>query len=194
MERRKSRLIENDDNMKVVYFKNRGFGSSGKKQADDSEEYLRQKECGNLARAKDLGAQIAEFVAQDEDFYGLSEVSDLFDREELQVRQLLCYTVVTVLHHRIVPEFLAEAAVADFLQALEKSSPEIYRHFAEGSSYSMYLLSRYRGGEPELEVGKTFAMLCGIQDAVTVEYGETLYSCTEYVISEMIRQMDWNMQ
>ena len=182
-------MMENDDTMKIVYFRNRGFGTSLKQQADDSKEYLRQKENGNLEKARLLGEQIAEFVTKEEDFYGLSGMNELFVQEELQVRQLLCYAMIASLPGAIHIPLVADAVESDFLQALKRHSPELYRQFAEGSSYTMYLLSKHRGREPELEAGKTFAVLCGLDsDAVTVEYGETLYSLTAFALSEMVKQ------
>lgn len=163
-----------DFDMKIV-----GEAPKEKAQNDlfsDNAEYENEKKNGNISRAKELGAVLAnEFVSVcKKDELTITEN----DSEGLIVQKilLLSFTVMAGLEQFCPNMSVANTARTAFYDKLFALDKEIFEKSSDTGAFSFYYLSFRRGTEVDRRVGQTFAMLCSHDgDPIYQELGEALY-------------------
>ena len=142
----------------------------------DNAEYQKEKQNGNIARAKELGNVLAkEFVSvckKDELTISENDSEALFIQKVL----LLSFTVMAGLEQFCPNMSVANTARAAFYDKLFALDKEIFEKSSDTGAFSFYYLSFRRGTEVDRRVGQTFAMLCSHDgDPIYQELGEALY-------------------
>ena len=144
---------------------------------DDSEgdqtarELQREKDNGNLNRARRLGAIMADDVSAIE---GDSPSGDSVLMTQRRI--LLAFAVAVGLESFLSSSLLSETAQSVFYDTLGETAPSFYEDLQESNAFSFYYLCVRDSGQVETKVGKTFASLCGMTDNETyARMGEELY-------------------
>ena len=162
---------EEDQDIKIA-------GDSFESAADDdsegdqtARELQREKDNGNLNRARRLGAIMADDVSAIE---GDSPSGDSVLMTQRRI--LLAFAVAVGLESFLSSSLLSETAQSVFYDTLRETAPAFYEDLQESNAFSFYYLCVRDGGQVENKVGKTFASLCGMTDNETyARMGEELY-------------------
>ena len=163
--------MRNDDSdMKIM-----GDDYDFPEEKDDSHETARQleqeKANGNLNRARQLGAMMAEEVSAVEGDSPENEPALLTQR-----RILLAFAAEVGFEAFLPTSILTETAQSVFYETLSKDAPAFYEDLQESGAFSFYYLCVREGRQVEEKVGQTFASLCGKpKDAALAQEGEGLY-------------------
>ena len=142
---------------------------------DDTQETAqllqREKENGNLNRARQLGALMAEEVSAVEGDFPAVEPALLTQR-----RILLAFVVEVGFDAFLPNSILTETAQSVFYETLQKDAGAFYEDLQESGAFSFYFLCVREGRQVEEKVGETYASLCGRpkDEALAIE-GRTLY-------------------
>lgn len=154
-----------------------------------SEEYNRERENGNIQRAKDLGQRVAEL---------LNDSSNAFPHDEeginpelkCQKETLLAFSAVAGLELACPSSVTSYAAQNSFYSTLEKTEPEIYKNTLTSGAFSFYYLAFRRSDDIERRIGQTFAMLCSHDgDPVYQELGEALYCWFAAIVEDEAKKI-----
>ncbi|MFQ9873015.1 MAG: hypothetical protein ACLRVT_08545 [Oscillospiraceae bacterium] len=163
-----------DEDMKIM--PQDGLPQQDDDSAEDSaEEYVREKDNGNMARAHRLGEVFAGEVLREKGVYtlGLSETESLLMLKHRRI--LFAFVVDRTLDECSPNSLLAQAALNVFYDAIQKEAPEFYREMNASGAFSLYLLSA-RGENPAVHVGEDFAELCQVPDQPQIaQMAEHLY-------------------
>mgnify|MGYP001856247125 CR=1 FL=1 len=153
--------MRNDDSdMKIM-----GDDYDPPEEKDDAGETAqqleKQKANGNLGRARQLGAMMAEEVSAVEGDAPAAGAALLTQR-----RILLAFAVEVGFEAFLPDNLLAETAQSVFYETLRKDAPD----------FSCYFLCVREGRQVEQKVGETYASLCGRpKDEALAQEGEALY-------------------
>lgn len=140
-----------------------------------SEEYNRERENGNISRAKHLGGEVAALVGNSGSVFPV-DAEDASRDLERQKKILLSFAAVAGLELYCPGPATVYAAQNSFYSALEKTDVALYRDALGSGAFSFYYLAFRRGGDSERRIGQTFAMLCSHDgDPVYQELGEAIY-------------------
>lgn len=180
---------EDDSDIKIA-------GEEKKAPVDDSlkeaEELRKQKENGNLERARRLGQLLSKDIIRLDGESSFGEDEEESCEVRMQRRLLLafaaCYGVDVFVENKMV----GKVAVNSFYDTLKKSLPAFYDDLSGSGAFSFYYLSVRRGGNVEKNIGKTFAMLSGKEDdSVLSELGEALFIRFTDVIEKTIESVNF---
>ncbi len=168
--------MSNDFDMKIV--ENGAFSVTDKGEVpqNDSGEYEKQKQSGNLLRATTLGKKLAE------DFIANCHSEELMvseaDSEQLKTQKilLLSFTVIAGLEQFCPNATVANTARTVFFEELKRIDSDLSQKSSDNGAFSFYFLSFRRGNDIERRIGQTFAMLCLHDgDPIYQELGEAIY-------------------
>lgn len=181
-----------DFDMKIVGETLKDETTTNKELFSDNTEYEKEKQNGNIAKAKELGAVLAnEFVSvckNDE----LTINED--DSESLIVQKvlLLSFTVMAGLEQFCPNMSVANTARTAFYDKLFVLDKDLFNKSSDTGAFSFYYLSFRRGTEVDRRVGQTFAMLCSHDgDPIYQELGEALYCWFLSVIESKVKSADF---
>ena len=180
----------NDDDVKIA---TGSFGGS-KKQPDQAEqaaqEFLRQKQLGNVDKARQLGTSFAELL------WGHAQELIMGEGNLLQLevhhRLLLCsYAVCRVVSEASPNSIVAQTALSRFYSAVEERSNVLNRHVSDTAAFSLYILSE-RSKDDIAEIGKIYAKLIGNDgNADKIAQGNEVFICFYDKCTRMSRSVDW---
>ena len=140
-----------------------------------SEEYNRERENGNITKAKEFGKAIADRLNSSDEFFPHDEEDESAELQN-QKKTLLAFAGVAGIELLCPNSATSYAAQNSFYSQLEKVSPEVYKSALNSGAFSFYYLAFRRSGDIERRIGQTFAMLCSHDgDPVYQELGEALY-------------------
>ena len=165
--------------------------SSNELYGDDAD-YKKEKENGNLEKAKELGRVLAsEFVSvcrKDELTLSQNDSESLMTQKIL----LLSFTVMAGLEEFCSNIALANTARTSFFDKLYELDKDLFLRSSDTGAFSFYYLSFRRGTEVDRRVGQTFAMLCSHDgDPIYQELGEALYCWFLSKIQKKVEQADF---
>ncbi len=149
---------EDDSDIKIA-----GQETMLEEDAEDTavaEEYLRERENGNIERARQLGRTLAT------ELFNCDEVLNLgYDRSEsplvlTQRRILFSFVVGRAIDELIPNSILADTAVSVFYDVI-KEKPAVYGEINDAAAISLYMLTSRAPGLDACAVGRVFAKLCG---------------------------------
>lgn len=179
--------MKNDDSdMKIA-----GVGPP-REPADNGEEtarlLAREKACGNLQRARRLGAIMAEDVAAAEGGQPLTQDS----AQMYQRRILLAFAVEVGLDAFLPNSLLAQTAQSVFYDTLQATAPSFFEDLQESGAFSFYYLRVREGRDVEKRVGETYATLCGrAGDDALAKAGAELYTRFIRQVRSLADSMDF---
>lgn len=165
-----------DEDMKIVPDPAAAAPSAEDVAEQAAQEFLRQKELGNIRHARELGARYAQALIDTQ--RGVL-VSDLKGTElPIQHQQYLLYSYVV---NRVISEqspnsIVAQTTLNKFYKDVEEASPELYRHISDMAAFSLYILHERSKARADQEIGFVFADLCGYEaNRALADYGNTLF-------------------
>lgn len=146
-----------------------------KEKADDSDETAqlleKEKQNGNLSRARRLGAIMAEEVSAIEGSRKTDDSAILTQR-----RILLAFAVEVGLDAFLPNTLLSQTAQSIFYDTLRATASAFYEDLQESGAFSFYYLCVREKGDVDTKVGQTFASLCGkANDVDLAQRGAALY-------------------
>ncbi|MBP0963394.1 MAG: hypothetical protein J6Q99_03775 [Oscillospiraceae bacterium] len=157
--------LEEDADIKI--FSGSSFSKSRLEEDDEAAIFIRERDNGNIEKAKELGCTLAQ------------RVETLCRQEEpalvaAQKKVLYGYVCKKVLEGRCANSVLARAAIGELLNCLKNASPSDFDLIQDSVAFTKYMLAEK---EADQTVGKVFAKLCGDKnnEAFACE-GDELYS------------------
>lgn len=184
----KNRVFPTDDSdMKIA---GEDFEAPRPSGDDDATALLlrREKENGNLSRARRLGAILAEDVSAVEGGQPAGDAAILTQR-----RMLLAFTVEVGLQQALPNELLTETAQSVFYDTLRLTAPSFFEDLQESGAFSFYYLCVRDGRHVKESIGETFASLCGhAGDAALSRQGAELYTHCIQQLHELVERMEFS--
>lgn len=182
-------MVDLDADMKIVPDKE----PEPKVDAEEiaAQEFLRQRELGNIDRARELGAYYAKGLLEPH-----GPLADaLKDKDPaIQHQQYLLYSYVV---NRVITDLspnsiLAQAALSRFYNDVEDTSPELYRHINDMAAFSLYILHNRAKANSDEEIGTVFAGLCGCEiDKELSECGSAMFRQLYAYCAEQMKKTNY---
>ena len=150
--------------------------------AEDSVEatarlFNREKNNGNLGKARRLGARMAEEVASMEGYSSAANGPAENPILLTQRRILMAFAVEVGLDAFLPNNLVAQSAQNVFYDTLRILAPDFYDDLQESGAFSFYYLCVQDGRQVARRVGENFASLCGRPGSESyARMGEDLYS------------------
>lgn len=147
-------LFAADDDIKIFP----GSGTriaSGDSAQEDADEFVRQRNNGNIDRAKRLGARYARHLCR---LWRPGDSSEVLSQKKV----LYAYAVANAIEERSPNTFLEQAALSAFHQNVANRSAADHETIEDSAAFTLYLLAeRDRCGAG---FGRVYAQLCGRED------------------------------
>jgi len=159
-------LIQPEEDADVKIFG--GSASKPDKTAEDdgAAEFVRERDNGNIDRAKQMGRQMAGKITR---LWRIGDSTVL----RTQKKVLFAYAAAKVIEKHCASSVLSHAALSQFHHAVQLRSQKDYEAIQDSVAFTKYLLSE-RGGKEAL--GAVFAELCGEKNNLTLQRkGISLY-------------------
>lgn len=142
----------------------------------DSDLFFKQKENGNIKKAKDFGAILADIIFASDDLIEVEHNKKGINDITEQRRILFAFTALEGMKMFTPNSITSRAALAEFYNTLSTRSPKLYEDISSSVSFSFYYLCTRKGNMQRDGIGKTFAMLCGHEDdSIYEELGDIFY-------------------
>lgn len=179
-----------DSDMKIAGKNNQN--KSRDDTLDEAAELIKQKENGNVEKARKLGELLStEIIKIDgESAFGEDKAEDCDLR--MQRRLLLAFTACSCVENCISNKIIQRVIVNSFYNCIKLENEQFYEDLKGSGAFSFYYLCVRRGGDVDKCIGKTFAMLCGREnDTVIAELGTALYYRFNDVIQKAITSAEF---
>ena len=129
------------------------------------------RENGNLQKAKDLGAHLAELSPTDDDARdgkGIDLISGLPQRFRsqtivYQIKVLLVFAAETLLQSEIRDDILATTAINAMHDKIREDMPVFFKNISSSAAFTFYCLALKKRGDVTENIGEAFAMMCDVQ-------------------------------
>ncbi len=174
-----------DEDIKIFHpKKEQGAGAELAQLALLTDEYRRN---GNIQKAVDLGEKLALLLPET---LFPSQAPKLSNRELMQLRSLIVFSVQISLHRYLPHTMLASQAINTMYSEISAQSPGFFANISDGSSFSFYYLSvRKETDDAASEIGKNYAMLCERDgDPEAEELGRTAFVQTDSYVFNLVEQ------
>lgn len=157
-----------------------------------TEEFNREKQKGNIEKAKQLGAVIAKRLSAADQ----SILSDIIGEDKSQYisqcHQLVAFTVSVSLGRLCSSLVVSKTAYNSFSETLKNIAPEMHHNSKDMGAWSFYFLAYRRADDVERRIGQTFAMLCSHDgDPVFQEIGEALYCRVMSLVEDLVKEINF---
>lgn len=166
-------------------------GDSGDFSSSIIENMREHRKNGNVDRAKALGAGLGgrEFDLE-------KELPVKFRKPDIiyQAKVLLFFAAEANLQMLVFDPMLTAIAVNEMYETLQEREKGLYDNLYDGMAYSFYYSSVKNGGSLELEVGKTFAMLCSASDNESfIKTGAELYAKASCAVKKAVDEAGFRL-
>lgn len=186
-------VVVGDEDIKIAS----GSFSSAPALEDSAEvaakEFLRQKDAGNIDKARQLGKLFADSMF---DFgHGpLFQTTPERTQRELHHQLLLyAYVVNRVIAEQSPNSILAQTTLNVFYSEIEAASPELHAHVSDMAAFSLYILCERKNRE-DCYIGKIYAGLCDFGDRQDIiDQGNRFYCDAYNFCTEMMRRTDYDI-
>ncbi len=154
---------EEDGDIKIFS----GSGGYAKANEDDgAAEFVRERDNGNLDKAKQLGRLLAQKVRR---LWRIGDTPLLHKQKKV----LYVYAAAKVIEMHCPSSVLSHAALSEFHRAVQQRSQKDYDSIQDSVAFTKYLLSERSGKEA---LGSVFAELCGEKGSAALQSrGMSLY-------------------
>lgn len=154
-------------------------------------EMTKQRSCGNIKKAKELGKQLAEIFVDESSLLNQLEGElgklDCNDEQMYHIKVLLVFTAEYCINHLLPAAVLSNTAVTSLYDTVVKKASEFYDKLDDAAEYSFYYLAVRKGVEISRNIGISFAMLCGrSDDEYFTHLGERIFEVAQYEIEKII--------
>lgn len=158
-----------------------------------TEEFNREKQKGNIEKARRLGVLVAEHLSAQ----GRSILFDIIGEDKrdyiTQCHQLVTFAVSVSFGRFCSSSVVSKTAYNSFSDTLKRIAPEMYASSKDMGAWSFYFLAYRRAGDVERRIGQTFAMLCSHDgDPVFQEIGEALYCRVMSLVENLVNEIGFN--
>ncbi len=159
-------------------------------------EMTKQRNNGNILRAKQLGKHLAEiFVDEPHLLSDLeSEIGEIKrdDDDMYQIKVLLVFTAEYCINRLLPTPLLSATAVNSLYDTVSKKASAFYDRLDDAAEYSFYYLSVRKGIEVSKNIGISFAMLCGEdKDPYYTNLGTRLFEVAQHEIEKIIASFEF---
>lgn len=144
---------EEDTDVKI--FSGSGAARIRPTEDDGAAEFVRERDNGNIDKAKQLGKMLARRLRWLWCFGDNTQVSD-------QKKVLFSYVAVKVIGRQIQSSLLGQAALGEFYRSVKIHSQRDYDKIQDSVAFTKYLLSEQKAAKNA--IGGVFAELCGQRD------------------------------
>ena len=141
---------ENDSDVKI--FPTSGRSAAPQPDDDGADEFVRERDNGNLEKAKRLGRLFARHLRH---LWRPGDTAAVL----LQKKILYGYVVAKVIEKRSPNSVLEQAALGEFYREIRSRSPQEYDSIQDSVAFTKYLLSEHSPGDERF--GGVFAEQCG---------------------------------
>ncbi len=153
---------------------------SNREDASANDDYLIEKENGNVERAKLLGRNLAKILSKDfaDECMSKLEPDSEDARTKTQVLLLFAFAIDRGLNTHVPNATLINTAHTSFFNTLQEISSDVYDQISDTGAYSLYMLcARREGAGVCRSIGESFAKLCGKEgDVALSSTGEMIFS------------------
>lgn len=139
-----------------------------------SEDIERNKQNGNIDKAKALGKRLAK-IRPDCKKLGL-DIGNMPAAELYCVRVLLTFTAEYALRKYILSDTLGDAVSTSMYDYLKTEESGYYNNISDGSAFTFYLLALKKSGDTAQNIGEQFAQRCGINNDEYVSLGAGIFN------------------
>ena len=165
------------------------FEDAGEKAA---QEFVMQKENGNIDKAYGLGKRIADVLLEENGPVLTFCEASLQPFVRLQRKILFAFAADTVLNAEL-PSVLAETASQEFSLQIQKADLFLYEKINDPKTLSYYLLCAKNSRERFENIGKAFALLCGEEGNERLcRLGDCLYGEYRLLCETMIKESQFS--
>lgn len=189
-------LHKDDADMKIFTTSQRSLEFAEAERVVAELEHERQN--GNLARARQLGARLAEEVSKigegDSIFgYLIGTEEDPQARETVEQRKiLLAFAIESSIAVYSPSKLIGTTILNTYYELLAVYAKDFYDQISSTGAFSLYYLDLRRGIKVSRAIGRTFAELCGKEgDKVYEELGYAL-NCRFYdTVCKLVDEADF---
>lgn len=149
-----------------IYNSGNNENNAREKMAEIFNTVNRNRENGNLEKARQLGAKLALLSPSS----GKSELDlnlkDILSAKYLsqdilyQIKVLLVFAVEKKLKEEIKPDFLSIMAINAMHDKITEKHPAFFKNLTDGAAFTFYRLALAKCGDIDENIGEAFAMLC----------------------------------
>lgn len=154
---------------------------SGRSQMVDlgeeaARQFLEQKNCGNIERARALGKTYADDILHIENGPLAIKEAETTQRELHHRIVLYSYVVNRVIAEHSPNSIVAQTCLNVFYTELEDASKELYSHVSDMAAFSLYVLCERTPSRTDDQIGAIYAELCDFRGrSDVIEYGNHFY-------------------
>lgn len=183
-------MFANDDRDVKIFGKEQG----GARQSESRliAEVDEQNRNGNMALAKQLGAELADELLS-ADFalrFGCADDGGDDIDVSFQRRVLFAFCIEVGLELYAPDPIIASSANSEFNRYLETDHHDFYKRVMDMGAFSLYYLSLRTQDRADEAIGEVFAKLCrGEADDEYTELGRSLFACFMGAIDNKIKSM-----
>lgn len=125
-----------------------------------ARQFLEQKNCGNIDKARILGKDYANAIINIETGPVAQEGKPRTQRELHHRLILYSYIVNRVIAECSPNSIVAQTCLNVFYTAIEEASAELYKHVSDMAAFSLYVLCERSPSRSDAEIGAIYAELC----------------------------------
>lgn len=153
-----SKFNSDDSDIKIAGSKmpdnaNEGFGED---MDEVAQLIMREKQNGNITKAKKLGISFVDTIFSDDVFTSGSDDSFFIK----QVKMLITFTVDLCMDNGMPNKILSQSAQNIFYEQVRLRDPVFYDEIQTMGAFSMYLLCARSEAANSVAIGEDFAKLC----------------------------------
>lgn len=161
----------------------------------EAQEFLHQKELGNIEQARELGIRYAQAILELDAGPLAKEIQGKAPLVQHHQYLLYSHLVSRMIAEESPNSILAQTSLNVFYNAIEDRSGDMHKHLCDMAGLSLYILCERSHQHSSSEIGAVFAQLCGKPgDADWAAYGKQLCETLDLFCRNEIEQIKWNRQ
>lgn len=149
-----------------IYNSGNNENNAREKMAEIFNTVNRNRENGNLEKARQLGAKLALLSPSSGESELDLNLKDILSAKYLsqdilyQIKVLLVFAVEKKLKEEIKPDFLSIMAINAMHDKITEKHPAFFKNLTDGAAFTFYRLALAKCGDIDENIGEAFAMLC----------------------------------
>lgn len=179
-------FAEDDSDMKIA-----APGLPGGRGFDSAEagaaEFLRNRENGNVALARELGRELAKELLG---YHLPRHPGGLLDGA-VQVRLLHSFALQRAVEENSPNTILSHTTISAFYACIEERDAGVYAALNNSAAFSLYLVAEDET-DPLLAIGQVFAKECGAEeDTILSQLGREVYTHCYEAAGQRVRRVSY---
>lgn len=152
--------MREDDDVKIAPSSFAGKHVNVDSGEEAARQFLEQKECGNIDKARELGRCYADAIIHIETGPVASAEKPRTQRELHHQILLYSYIVNRVIAEHSSNSIVAQTCLNVFYSEIEAASDKLHKHVSDMAAFSLYILCERSPGRSDDEIGAIYAELC----------------------------------